>query len=156
MKQPETPLQKWKERRRSVTARRIPLQGQVCCNCGSEENLTRHHISFEPIEVVILCQECHRRRHVPDFQKLRPRKTAKSCNGKVALDKFYTPKEAAEKLGISLEELHRLVREGTVPPWDMPHGPRHKGWHGRTLVAAGHTLVAHKKQAKKAKPDTTS
>lgn len=34
-----------------------------CKDCGKEENLQEHHTSYEPEVTVILCKECHGKRH---------------------------------------------------------------------------------------------
>lgn len=41
----------------------IPL-GHQCSLCGSTENLERHHPDYsKPLEIVTLCESCHRRIH---------------------------------------------------------------------------------------------
>lgn len=65
------PLQRWKEHRRNMDRERVSLENQVCAYCGSTENLERHHITYKPSRIVILCQSCHNRLHNPDFPPLK-------------------------------------------------------------------------------------
>lgn len=38
----------------------------ACKDCGATKNLEEHHISHEPEETVMLCHECHVKRHNKD------------------------------------------------------------------------------------------
>ena len=45
---------------RHRTVNLIPLDGKSCVNCGSTENLNRHHLSYDdPTNIIILCRKCH-------------------------------------------------------------------------------------------------
>ena len=125
-----------------------PLDGEVCAFCGTAENLSRHHISYKPTVIKILCWNCHERLHVPEFRKLHPKKVAKSCSGKISLDRFYLSKEVAEILNISQNELFTLIKNEEFPPWDQPYGPKIKGYWGRTLTGATHSLKSKRKKDK--------
>ncbi len=42
----------------------IPLDGRCCEICGSTEDLHRHHDDYsKPLEVIIMCKECHDKTH---------------------------------------------------------------------------------------------
>lgn len=34
-----------------------------CVVCGSIDNLQKHHINYDPTEIVILCRDCHKELH---------------------------------------------------------------------------------------------
>lgn len=54
---PEKHTARWKAERHTSLAVK-------CANCGSSENLERHHPNYEkPLEIVTLCQSCHRASH---------------------------------------------------------------------------------------------
>lgn len=47
-------------RAQSIARQNIPLKGRVCARCGTKEKLTRHHPDYDyPLDVVILCRDCH-------------------------------------------------------------------------------------------------
>jgi hypothetical protein len=43
--------------------RRGELIRQPCCRCGSEKTVAHHEDYEKPLEVVWLCQPCHKQRH---------------------------------------------------------------------------------------------
>lgn len=45
---------------RRRASRFIPLKDKTCEECGSTDNLQRHHTDYsKPLEIVILCPKCH-------------------------------------------------------------------------------------------------
>jgi hypothetical protein len=68
--------QEWKKRnqeqRRAVDAVHnhfYKLTG-VCSQCGSTDNLERHHEDYtKPLEFVVLCRKCHRTLHHKPFEE---------------------------------------------------------------------------------------
>jgi len=154
MTKANNPLQTWKEHRRNLARQSIPLAGQTCDFCGASENLSRHHISYRPAVIKILCVTCHAKLHQPDFRKLKPRRLAKSCNGKIYLERFYFLKEVSKLLNVSLKELHAWRRENQIPAWEEPHGPRFKGYWGRTLITV--QALAHELRRQKTPPNKVS
>jgi len=75
-----------------------------CVDCGSTENLQEHHISYEPEKTVMLCVNCHKKRH--------------NNNHGVGLAKGQYPRETEEKdivfgkLPNVKEEFKKFWREG--------------------------------------------
>jgi len=61
--QKNNPSPKYKTRRLAIDlARNIKLT--KCEECGSKENLCRHHSDYsKPLEVTILCRSCHQNWH---------------------------------------------------------------------------------------------
>ena len=54
---------KEKKKAQNLAHTSIPLDDK-CSSCGSTENLERHHPDYsKPLEVVTLCQSCHKRIH---------------------------------------------------------------------------------------------
>ena len=51
---------------RKRDAKKHSLDGRVCEICGSSKDLTRHHITYKPSKVQILCGECHDKIHRSD------------------------------------------------------------------------------------------
>ncbi|HLE74954.1 MAG TPA: hypothetical protein VI864_02790 [Candidatus Bathyarchaeia archaeon] len=52
---------RYPEKRRAhvIAGKNIPLNS-ACMNCGSTEDIVRHHPNYsKPLEVVILCRKCH-------------------------------------------------------------------------------------------------
>lgn len=48
----------------------VSVEGKACEECGATGKLHRHHDDYsKPLEVVILCPACHRRRHAQDPQR---------------------------------------------------------------------------------------
>lgn len=46
-----------------IARRKIPLENS-CAKCGATEDLARHHPDYsKPLEVVILCRDCHNQLH---------------------------------------------------------------------------------------------
>lgn len=43
-----------------------------CIECGSRENIDKHHTSYEPEETVMLCRSCHQSVHGADEHPLKP------------------------------------------------------------------------------------
>lgn len=44
----------------------------VCEICGATDNLERHHTSYEPKVIIILCRNCHRKEHKKPNAPKRP------------------------------------------------------------------------------------
>ena len=56
--------QKTKNNRRLADRRLIVINRNSSCKyCGSKIKLERHHISYIPAKVILLCRECHKREH---------------------------------------------------------------------------------------------
>jgi 5-methylcytosine-specific restriction endonuclease McrA len=56
--------QKTKNNRRLTDRRLIVINRHSSCKyCGSKTSLERHHISYKPAKVIVLCRECHLREH---------------------------------------------------------------------------------------------
>jgi 5-methylcytosine-specific restriction endonuclease McrA len=56
--------QKDKDNRRTADKRLIAITRHSACKyCGSKKRLERHHVSYEPAKVILLCRECHLREH---------------------------------------------------------------------------------------------
>ena len=69
------PEQQMKDRARAYAntyQKRGLLTPEPCRDCGSEDNLHKHHEDYsKPLEVVWLCAPCHRDRHNPFKQLIR-------------------------------------------------------------------------------------
>ena len=49
---------------RMLARHKISLKDKSCVKCGSKESLHRHHEDYnKPLEVMILCEVCHRNIH---------------------------------------------------------------------------------------------
>ncbi|MCJ7759894.1 hypothetical protein MUP59_01970, partial [Candidatus Bathyarchaeota archaeon] len=62
--------------------------GFKCKICGTTEDLLRHHISYQPEVVEILCQRCHKMRHIYKGASI-------SVNGEKPLPYTITPYEGS-------------------------------------------------------------
>ena len=55
---------------RSIAKRKIKIV--ECKNCGSVENLNRHHSDYnKPLNVIVLCEDCHQEWH-RSFKAVQP------------------------------------------------------------------------------------
>lgn len=78
-------------RRRAQRA--VPVIGEKCSKCGSQDSLTRHHEDYaKPLEVVILCRSCHGKLHAE--QRWASRQKFKNC---IQCGNPFRPKRAREK-----------------------------------------------------------
>jgi len=68
---------------RKEAQKKVSLAGQKCSRCGSTEKLNRHHRDYNrPLEVTIICRECHMRDHKEEFEKIGKDAAAKRWAGK--------------------------------------------------------------------------
>lgn len=51
------------EQLRRKSARYINIKGSKCAECGTKDNLTRHHTKHRVYSVIVLCNDCHIKLH---------------------------------------------------------------------------------------------
>jgi hypothetical protein len=90
------------------------LSGKSCAQCGSTENLQRHHRTYTETDYVILCQECHKNEHVKDGSWGHGLKAMKDC---VVCFKPFTPRHSKKHSTCSQECLSELGRRNARKRW---------------------------------------
>ena len=70
---------KWASRKRAQRA----IPAVVCVDCGTTENLERHHADHQrPLDVVVVCQRCHIKRDQADgFRRKKKQRPCAVCAG---------------------------------------------------------------------------
>lgn len=66
---------------RKRAQRKQSLAGERCAHCGSTSYLDRHHTDYnDPLNVVILCRQCHRKQDILEGkQEVKPIQQATCC-----------------------------------------------------------------------------
>jgi hypothetical protein len=105
-----------------------------CEKCGTKYNLQRHHISYNPPNVIILCKECHKEVHkhkhgvgrISPYQRtLRPYKIENGLGIFVAYvqacTRFAIPEEVHKALDIKPGDYVEVrVKKLSIKPKGYP------------------------------------
>lgn len=97
---------------RKRTQRLVSLDGKSCEQCGSTENLQRHHRTYTETDFQILCQSCHVQADLRDGS--RKRRKTKQC---AICGNVFTPSHSKKHKTCSADCLSELGRRNAYKRW---------------------------------------
>lgn len=97
---------------RKQTQRLVSLAGKSCGQCGSTENLQRHHRTYTVSDYEILCQSCHALADLRDGS--RRQKQTKNC---VICGSPFMPSHSKKHTTCSEPCLSELGRRNAAKRW---------------------------------------